>query len=310
MKKKKFCRTALLCLAAALCLTGTAAIRARADFGDMNDYDSGGNDDWGNDDWGNDSWDNDSWDSGYSYDDGDSGGSSPVYSLIIVVGVTLMFYYISSSGRSRGRSGTVKSHPASRGAAMPADQTAEVEGRIRQTDPEFSAPDFLAFVRNVFMELQDAWMKRDIEPIRPLMHDNLYAQTRQQVEQKKARGIINYMERISVREAWISDMQIVREGGKLYLTVILHASMTDYQVEEKTGRVIAGDRQRLWDLYYRMRFVRALDAKTLKKDGDSYLCPQCGAPLESGAAEICQYCGSVIRGDGSEWVLCEYTVIK
>lgn len=309
MKKKGF-RTALFCLAATLCMMGTAGIKARADFGDMNDYDSGGNDDWGNDSWDNDSWNNDSWDDSRTYDDGESGGSSPVYFVLITAGVILMLCWISSSGRNTGRGRTAERQPVSKKAALPGDRTAEAEKRIRETDPEFSASDFLAFVRNVFMEMQDAWMKWDVEPIRSFLQDNLYAQTRQQVEQKKARGIINYLERISVREAWISGMQILQEGGDLYLTVILNASMVDYQVDEKTGRVVAGDRQRLWNLYYRMKFVRRLDAKTLKKEGESYLCPQCGAPLESGASETCAYCGSVIRGDGSEWTLCEYTVIR
>lgn len=55
---------------------------------------------------------------------------------------------------------------------------------IMQKDPLFTAPDFISFAKQVYVDIQDAWAKRDLEPVRCVLHQNLYQQTERQIQKK------------------------------------------------------------------------------------------------------------------------------
>lgn len=307
----------------ALFLIAGFQIKAEAGFGDFNDYDSGSDWDSGWDssydsDW-DDDWDNDwdsSWDDGYSRGYSSSRGGSFSYIIvrnIIWIIIVLVIFYAQvklrkTSAKKRNR--TKRQTPARPLPKKLPDRTVEISRMIKERDPLFTAPDFISFAKQVYMDIQDAWAKRDLTPVRAVLHQNLYQQTQRQIQRKLSDGIVNHLERISINTAYLTSYR--RDAQYEYLTIYLAASMIDYQVKEATGEVILGDKVTRWNMYYKMTFMRANDAKTRSADekDKGFVCPNCGAPLTGTSFGKCEYCDSIVTTGIYEWVLSDFGVVK
>ena len=290
---------------------------ARAGFGDFNDY--GGSDsssDYSSDsssdysDWGND------WDSEWEIDvdkDGftvsthhDMGATFIGAEIVFFMFAILMISIRILAVRSRPR----RSSTAGGSQRTLPDRTDEISRIIQERDTFFTAPDFLSFARQVYMDIQSAWEKRDLGPVRGVLHQNLYQQTNRQIQEKIEEGIVNHLERISINTAYLTSYRRDREYE--YLTIYLAASMIDYQIKEATGEIILGDKTTRWNLQYKMTFMRSTDAKTRSaKEADrGFVCPNCGAPLKGTSFGECEYCGSVVTTGAYDWVLSSFGVVK
>lgn len=332
-----------------ICLIGLAMLAiifvpgfqmdARAGFGDFNDYDSGSDWDSGydsswDDDWDSD-WDDDydsSWDSDYDSDWDDDYDSvldaswdglgsysvryktkllGSVTSMIYIVFIFIVFYIFRSRLRKdiREHKKSATSNVQKQRKTLP-DRTDEISRIIAERDPLFTAPDFISFVKQVYMDIQSAWEKRDLEPVRGVLHQNLYQQTNRQIQEKIEDGIVNHLERISINTAYLTSYR--RDKEYEYLTVYLAASMIDYQVKEATGEVILGDKTTRWNMYYKMTFMRSTDSRTRssKEQDRGFVCPNCGAPLKGTSFGKCEYCDSIVTTGNYDWVLSGFGVVK
>lgn len=316
--KKGIIGIGTLILVAALLVSG-AQIKAEAGFGDFNDYDYDSGSDWDYDydyDYGYDDYGYD-----YGYDYGGSRGSGRRASrsdvFFRVIGIIIVFFLIYLRTRlltqhrsQRRRRQPQRTAPARTQQVVLPDRTTQISKVIREYDPDFTAPDFISFAKKVYVDIQDAWSKRDLEPVRAVLHQNLYQQTERQIEKKIADGIVNYLERISVNTAYLTSYR--RDAQYEYLTIYLAASMIDYQVKEATGEVILGDKTTRWNMYYKMTFMRSNDSKTrsAKEKDQGFVCPNCGAPLAGTSFGKCDYCGSVVTTGVYDWVLSDFGVVK
>ena len=285
---------------------------------DANDYDYSGGSDWGSSDWDSDDWGSSG--STYYYDNdssGGSGGSGGFGFAVVIVIVIVLFIIIKSksSGSSNGGSTPVGGgvRPANGGQGLRVilpDRTAEIEQIIKQDDPNFTADDFTAFTKQVYMDIQTAWCKRDLKPVMPVLHTNLYITTCKQVQSKIDQGVIYHYESIAINTAYLTSY--VRDQQYEYLTVYLNARFIDYQTDEKTGNIIRGDKNTRWDFRYKMKFMRTLGVKT--KSGtdemDGHNCPNCGAPLEISSTGTCEYCGSTVTTGLYSWVLSDFMTVR
>lgn len=287
---------------------------ARAGFGDFNDYDSGGYD-GGYDSGYDSSYDSDwssSYDSDYHGTGGGNLGSTLTMAIVIANFVIIMAIVMLVQGRIN-RMKSMKRPAAGRSTAskrtLP-DRTDEIDRIIRKRDPMFTAPDFLSFARQVYMDIQSAWEKRDLTPVRSVLHQNLYQQTNRQIQKKIQDGIVNHLERISINTAYLTSLRQDKEYE--YLTIYLAASMIDYQVKEATGEVLFGDKTTRWNLRYKMTFMRSMEAKTrsAREKDQGFVCPNCGAPLKGTSFGECEYCGSVVTTGAYDWVLSSFGVVK
>ena len=344
-RRAAFLLAALIC---GLVLVFSRKIPVHAGFGDYNDYSDsgwGGNDsdsgwnsgggwdsdsDWDSDDDDRDRGGNVYYGGGYYGGGSGSSGSGVDFGDLVIIFILIAFVLIvySRTRNSRGRrnmdsgssphpgnvpgafaGGLVVEHDPAFDARVFPNRDTEIEQTIRQTDPAFSVKDFIAFVKNVYMDIQDAWCKRDLSAVRPILQENLYYQTTAQIEKKKQEGIINALESIAIGNAYTTYLS--RDAQFEYLTVYLVANMIDYQYREQTGELIRGNKTTRWELAYRMRFQRPRGTKT----GDNgeiqtHTCPNCGAPLEAGASVRCPYCGSVINTGRNDWVLAEFQTVQ
>ena len=274
---------------------------------DGNDY--GG--DWGGGDWGGGDWGGIYW----GDDDYSGSGGYPLPGLFIGLGIVLVIIIISAiSKKSKNHSGSNMPVPGSGTQGMNVilpDRTQQIESIIKQHDPNFTADDFTAFSKQVYIDIQTAWCKRDLTPVRPVLHTNLYNTTQRQVQEKIDRGIIYHYESMAINTAYLTSY--VRDKEYEYLTVYLNARFIDYQTDEKTGKIIKGDTSTRWDLRYKMKFMRTMGVKTSSGQDNrttGHNCPNCGAPMEITSSGQCAYCGSTVTTGIYAWVLSDFTTIR
>ena len=273
---------------------------------DGNDY-GGGDGDWGGGgdfDWGDSDWSSSSSSGG----GGSFGfiGSMPVIIIIIIIVIVINKNKGSGSGST-----TVRPGQGSQGAnVFLPNRNDQIQTLLQKKDPNFTADDFVTFAKQVYIDIQMAWCNRDMTPVRPVLHQNLFNTTQRQVEEKKNQGVVYHYESIAINTAYLTSF--VRDKDFEYLTVYLNARMIDYQVDEKTGNIIRGDRTTRWDLRYKMKFVRSTSAKTkgAVSGTQGYNCPNCGAPLEITSSGECPYCGSIVTTGDYSWVLTDFTTVR
>lgn len=278
---------------------------------DGNDYDYGGDYDYDYDyDYGGNDYDYGSRHSSSSSSGGSQSGFESFLGAVVIVAVVVYVIYTKSKGGS-GSPG--RQQPAGRrpgaNVVLP-DRTAQIEQIIKRSDPDFTASDFITFVKKVYIDIEMAWCARDLRPVQPVMHENLYETTCRQIQEKIDRGVVYHYESMAINTAYLTSYE--RDSEYEYLTCYLNARMIDYQVDEKTGNIIKGDKTTRWEMRYKMKFVRSLGVKTVVQDSNAkgYNCPNCGAPLEISSAGKCEYCGSVVTSGQYSWVLTDFTTIR
>ena len=87
--------------------------------------------------------------------------------------------------------------------------------------------------------------------------------------------------------------------------------MKDYIIDSNTSKLLEGDKDRYWNMSYRLKFVRTAGKKTeLNSNASTTSCPSCGAPTNVTSSGRCEYCGNVIVTDDHDWVLSALEAIK
>ena len=298
---------------------------AIADVGDFESYDS----DWGGSSWDSDwdsssSWDSDwdsssSWDSDYGYYSS-SGLENTIGGfvfwvwiimmvLFVVVNIMILLLVVVNRKKSSSNQRTYNSNPYPqnnyRGAGYVRSgvRSEGVANEVRKVDKFFNDEKFLGWVKNIFVKLQTAWSERDWEAIRPIESESLFEQHSKQLQGYVERKQINKMERICVNYAELVSFS--QDNEKDILVVALNSSMTDYIIDEQSGKVLKGSKDRRLTNTYKLTFTRKKGVLT--EEGTEKLhttnCPNCGAPTKITSSGKCEFCGSVITVGSHDWVL-------
>ena len=269
-----------------------------ADVGSFETYDS------------DSSWDSDyssSYDYDYSYDDDDdydyeysSSSTRELNSteIIILIIIAIIFMAIKSKTRNRKPPLNYKNN-----YRPTIEQQENVEEKVKQIDELFNEAEFLAWVKDLFVKLQEAWTARDWSTIRYFESNELFEQHQKQLQGYIDNHQINKMERICVKSAKLSKFE--QSGDKDILTVILSSKMIDYIIDDRTQEIIKGDKVTDRHSTYKLVFVRKTGIKTKvgTNEVNATNCPNCGAPTQITSSGKCEYCGSVITTGEFNWVL-------
>ena len=108
---------------------------------------------------------------------------------------------------------------------------------IRRMDPAFDGKTFGETASDAFFRLQGGWTRRDLAPVSGLLTDEMRATLQADADALKAKGQINRLENISVRNVEITEAW--QESGHDYLTVLFQANLLDYTTDE-AGKVLSG----------------------------------------------------------------------
>lgn len=274
---------------------------AMADVGNFESYDS----DFGS------SWDYD-WDDDYYYDYGSYGGgssSSGSFGLSIIIFVIMIVIVAISTSKNQNytniprKSYTNPNYSNKSYYTRNQARSEMVANEVRRVDKYFNDEQFLAFAKNTFIKLQNAWSERNWEIIRTIETENLYEIHSKQIKEYINKKQINKMERIAINFAEL--VSFAQDNEKDVLVVALNSSMLDYIVDEKTGMVLRGSKDNRLTNTYKLIFVRKkgviTEAGTEKLKTTN--CPNCGAPTNITSSGKCEFCGSVITIGIHDWVL-------
>jgi predicted lipid-binding transport protein (Tim44 family) len=172
---------------------------------------------------------------------------------------------------------------------------------IKAHDPNFELEQFTQQVQQVFFIVEEAWSERKPEMSRRVMADGLWQTHRAQVQGYVDGHKRNMLDYLSVSNIWPVAAQSDQHFDTI--TVRIVASSADYDVDDRNGHVLRGDKQATpWEEDW--TFQRSSSAQT--KPGGSTLgskCPNCGAPLDVDLAGTCFYCKVPIMSGDYDWVL-------
>lgn len=275
---------------------------AFADVGSFESYDSFSSSDWGSD-WSSYDYDYDydyGYDHSYSYYGG--GGSLFGTAFVIIFFIIIFIILRNAKGNNRKYINSMKNIDR-REVKTNASNEILIENQVKAIDELFNKDEFIAWSKDVFVKLQEAWMNREWDSIRHFESNELFEMHKKQLQGYIDNHQINMMERICVKSAYLSNF--TQSGDKDILTIVLNSKMIDYIINDETREVIKGDTTTERHSTYKLVFVRKTGIKT--KPGmqtvDTKNCPNCGAPTEITSSGKCEYCGSVITTGEFNWVL-------
>jgi predicted lipid-binding transport protein (Tim44 family) len=170
-----------------------------------------------------------------------------LFDILLIGGILYLGYKMLSRRRQEALQtsdlgGSAVSTPASWQTPEPApapsyDLQTELES-IRRTDPSFNEASFKEMAQDVFFKLQGAWMRQDPALLKDLATPELAAILEKDLQELKAKGQINKLENIAVRQVEISEAW--QEQGQDYITMGFLANLLDYTVDANTNLVLAG----------------------------------------------------------------------
>ena len=232
----------------------------------------------------------------------------PVIGIPLLI-IIVVWYLIARYRKNRG-GGSIGDDLGGIGddAQMEDAQTANVPqevvaAQIQAVDPNFSADKFTAWVREVFIKLQQAWSDRDWKKIRPFESEELFSLHNTQLDEYIRANKINMIEKIAVKSCKL--VSFAEDGDKEVVKVRLSAVMRDYVIDATTRKVLESDPNKDWYMTYILTFNRKKGVKTQEglSNKSTTNCPNCGAPTEITSAGQCPYCGSIITTGEHDWVL-------
>ena len=171
---------------------------------------------------------------------------------------------------------------------------------IKASDPQFDQEAFRARVQQAFFALQQAWQDRDLHASRPFMSPGLYLGWSSQVQQLIDLHKKNVLDGLRVDA--VDVVKVVHGQAFDDVTVRVTATTADYEVDERTGKIIFGSRDASQFTEY-WTFQRSVGVQTTSRSILDKVCPNCGAPLEINQVGECRYCKAAVTSGRFDWVL-------
>ncbi|HET9449870.1 MAG TPA: Tim44-like domain-containing protein, partial [Aggregicoccus sp.] len=180
---------------------------------------------------------------------------------------------------------------------------------LQLKDPAFELLPLLDRTRWLFVQLQEAWFRRELGPVRPFLSDATYQRLGVQLQLLASQGVRDALTDVQVLEvqiiglsqsAWFDSVQL-RVRAQMRDTDV-PAGMSDEAARAAARRVPEQSFTEVWT------FVRRPGAPTrLGQDLYQGKCPNCGAPYKGGATNVCEYCNAVVNSGNYDWTLSEIT---
>lgn len=171
------------------------------------------------------------------------------------------------------------------------------------SNPEFNEVEFKEKVRNAFIQIQKAWMAKDLTDVRKFLSDGVYQRFNTQFKMMEILKQNNKLSNIDVMNVFIDKVET--DGNFDIMHVGIAASMDDQFISEIDSSLNMGGYNEFVEYWSFLR-KRGIPKKDVF---DVPVCPACGANLPNGLGEICKcpYCNSLINSGEYDWVLSEIT---
>ena len=290
----------LFCLFIACVAIVLGSLNAKADFGDFSGdsgygSDGGGSYNSGSSYSGRSSYnDRKNYNSGSSYDDDDD-DDYPTWVYLAIFAVIVIVLIIDATKKPRfTRRVTVNN-------ATPLANLKPMSDYLR-LDPNFDEAEFKEKLANWYVQLQNAWQKKDISSLRPYLTDAFYAQMETQLQSHIEAHRTNIIDRIAVLSVQLKGYK--QENGEDKIIAYLNTRIIDYTIDDNTGHVLYGNKNVEKFMSYEWLLTRSSGQLTGEQEAmQSVVCPHCGATLNINKTAKCDYCGSIITVEEHGFVI-------
>lgn len=179
----------------------------------------------------------------------------------------------------------------------------DIEDYVESRDPLFSVTAMQTKLSNLYVQLQEQWSEKDLEPLRPYLVDELYAQSERQLNEIVRAGHTPHVERISVLAVNIRGW--FEREGKDHVIAELSTRITTYTTDDETGEIVRGNPNLEKFMIYEWDVCRTSGKMTNPNEETKVInCPNCGAPVNINSTARCPYCNSIITVNEHDWLLC------
>ncbi len=236
--------------------------------------------------------------------------SHPQVGIPLAVVVAIAWFVVKKS--TDGGASTRKAIDRAEAQRRTSVSAAAVDGwvaALTAKDAGFSLLPFLDQVKARFLTLQDAWARRDLEPVRRYLSDGTFQRLVVQLRLLDVLGV-----RDAIAEPVVLDLALIGlEQGEGFDSVHVRvtAQLRDAEApasasdDEARALALKAAPERFTEVW---TFVRRPGAQT-KTDPEQAqgACPNCGAPFTGGASNTCEHCGAIVNSGSYDWVLAEIT---
>lgn len=178
-------------------------------------------------------------------------------------------------------------------------------GALKAKDPQFDLIAFLDRTRRLFLEVQEAWFVRNLEPVRRSLSDATYTRLAIQLKLIDSQGL-----RDAIADVQALDLQIIGLAQSPFFDTVhvrVKAQMRDADAPKNASddeARAAAKKKSLEPFTEVWSFVRKPGAVSKDTQGT---CPNCGAPFNGGASNQCEFCKAIVNSGNYDWVLSEVT---
>jgi predicted lipid-binding transport protein (Tim44 family) len=178
---------------------------------------------------------------------------------ILLIGGVLYFAFAYMRRRQQPTPASPYGYGAAQGDAMPSwSSTSQASTRvmpeasvmeddlsrgirhIQQMDSTFTPEGFTETASDVFFNVQEAWMVRDMSSARTLLSPEMYDTLQHECERLRSERRVNYLDHITIRSVQVTEAW--QESGQDFVTVHILASLMDYTIDESSKQVVEGSR--------------------------------------------------------------------
>jgi len=157
-----------------------------------------------------------------------------------------------------------------------------------------------AQVFEMYKQINDAWMNKDLTSVRNLLTDEMYSMYEMQLYTLSEDGHTNIMGDYKFVSGHIYYRR--KYKNKETVEMIFRVLCKDYIVDSN-NKVVRGRKRSTWDYTYEMKLVRNVDNKTI-------ICPSCGNYLEAEDGIDCPHCHSIIHTNTNSYRLANKRMLR
>jgi predicted lipid-binding transport protein (Tim44 family) len=175
---------------------------------------------------------------------GGSGGGDdlPVWFYVVIIVGSIVYQIVVKNKKRGDDDGEELDYCFSRKEIdAKAVKTLELLHFISKTDPLWTPDSLRTRAREVFVELQACWEKRDYAPMKPLLMRDLYEEHCAQLRGLRQTHEINRLDNLSVDAVDIVQVNYTQQKEHRVFTALITAAARDYYIDDRTDAFLRGD---------------------------------------------------------------------
>ncbi|MCU0701325.1 MAG: TIM44-like domain-containing protein [Myxococcaceae bacterium] len=263
-----------------------------------------------------------SYDSGRSSSGGDDGALIDLFIFLvriaieypcvgiplIVIFIVVVWYMKRQEGSASTRKALDAAEAARRTTVSARDADAWVQA-LKAKDPQFDLMAFFDRTRRLFGDVQEAWFRRNLEPVRRFLSDATFRRLSTQLVIMQSNGVRDAIADLQVLDLQLIGLEQTSAFDSVHVRVKAQlrdddapATLSDDEARALAKKKAPETFTEVWT-FLRRPGVQTDATKNLSQGN----CPNCGAPFAGGATNTCEFCGAIVNSGHHDWVLAEIT---